>query len=559
MNVLKFFIRYSRKVIVIALIAGILSGVSNAGLLVVFNMALKNIGRFSPVLLASFAVLCVMLPLTRFISEIMLTRLGQSALFQLRLQLSQQIIGAPLAHLERLGAHKIMATLTEDIMAIMNALIVIPILCINVAVVVGCFVYMGILSLWALLFVLVLMVAGIAAYQMSVNRAHRFLHMAREDEDSMIKHFRALVEGAKELKMHGPRREAFLSKVMRHTAEQFRLHSIDGMRIFSASASWGQGLFFIIIGLVLFLFPALHRADVAVFTGYALTLLYMMTPLQAIMNALPQIARANVSLRKINDLGLSLSKLAPDISEHAEEAPASRWSSLELDDVRHTYRTEASDESFVLGPVNLRIEPGETVFLIGGNGSGKTTLIKLLTGLYAPEAGHILKDGKVVTDLEAYRQSFSVVFSDFFLFDSLLGLDSYRLDEQAQEYLKKLHLSQKVTISKGTFSTTELSQGQRKRLALLTAYLEDRDIYIFDEWAADQDPQFKEIFYHELLRQLKTRGKTVIVISHDDRYYTVADRIIKLTYGQVESDTRQPVDHVVELSATARSNIPARL
>jgi putative ATP-binding cassette transporter len=559
MNILRFFVRYSRKVVVIALIAGIISGVSNAGLLVVFNAALKSSGRTSPVLLASFAALCLMLPLARFVSEIMLTRLGQSALFELRLQLSRQIISAPLAHLERLGVHKLMATLTEDVMAIMNALIVIPVLCINIAVTIGCFVYMGILSPWALLFVFVLMSAGIAAYQVSVNRAHRFLRMAREDEDSMIKHFRALIEGAKELKMHGHRREAFLSRVMRQTADQFRLHSIDGMRIFSASASWGQGLLFIIIGLVLFLFPVLHRLDTAVFTGYALTLLYMMTPLQAIMNALPQIARANVSLSKINDLGLSLSKLTPDTSEQTIGSPGLRWKSLAMEGVCHTYRTEATDESFVLGPLNIRMEPGQLIFLIGGNGSGKTTLVKLLTGLYAPESGHIRMDGKIITDLEVYRQSFSVVFSDFFLFDSLLGLDSYRLDEQAQEYLKKLHLSQKVSITDGAFSTTDLSQGQRKRLALLTAYLEDREIYVFDEWAADQDPLFKEIFYHELLPQLKARGKTVIVISHDDRYYSVADRIIKLNYGQVESDSSSSDRRTAELSTSVSGNAPVRL
>jgi putative ATP-binding cassette transporter len=70
----------------------------------------------------------------------------------------------------------------------------------------------------------------------------------------------------------------------------------------------------------------------------------------------------------------------------------------------------------------------------------------------------------------------------------------------------------------------------------LTAYLEDRPIYVFDEWAADQDPQFKEIFYFELLARLKAAGKTAIVISHDDRYYHVADRVVKLNYGLIEFD-----------------------
>jgi putative ATP-binding cassette transporter len=128
------------------------------------------------------------------------------------------------------------------------------------------------------------------------------------------------------------------------------------------------------------------------------------------------------------------------------------------------------------------------------------------------------------------------VFSDFYLFENLLGLSDFNIDTRAQDYLTKLQLNRCVQIKDRTLSTLELSQGQRKRLALLTAYLEDRPIYVFDEWAADQDPQFKEIFYFELLGRLKDAGKTAIVISHDDRYYHVADRVIKLNYGLIEFD-----------------------
>lgn len=97
-------------------------------------------------------------------------------------------------------------------------------------------------------------------------------------------------------------------------------------------------------------------------------------------------------------------------------------------------------------------------------------------------------------------------------------------------------MKHKVQIVDGVFSTTSLSQGQRKRLALLIAYLEDRPIYLFDEWASDQDPFFRDIFYNQLLPSLKQRGKTVLVISHDDRYFHLADRVIKLDYGKVEYD-----------------------
>jgi putative ATP-binding cassette transporter len=120
--------------------------------------------------------------------------------------------------------------------------------------------------------------------------------------------------------------------------------------------------------------------------------------------------------------------------------------------------------------------------------------------------------------------------------EELLGLENLDLDNQAQEYLKLLQLQDKVRVEDGVLSTTSLSQGQRKRLALLTAYLENRPIYIFDEWAADQDPNFKDVFYMQILPTLRSAGKTVVVISHDDRYFQAGDRIIKLDYGKIDSD-----------------------
>jgi putative ATP-binding cassette transporter len=139
---------------------------------------------------------------------------------------------------------------------------------------------------------------------------------------------------------------------------------------------------------------------------------------------------------------------------------------------------------------------------------------------------------------EEFRQLFSAVFSDFHLFEKLLGLDGPGLDARARAYLTQLRLEHKLQVRDGELSTSKLSQGQRKRLALLTAYLEDRPFYVFDEWAADQDPSFKEVFYLRMLPELKARGKAVLVISHDDHYYHVADHLIKLDYGQIESCER---------------------
>ncbi|MGE0969412.1 cyclic peptide export ABC transporter [Klebsiella sp. WOUb02] len=199
------------------------------------------------------------------------------------------------------------------------------------------------------------------------------------------------------------------------------------------------------------------------------------------------------------------------------------------------YRYQGEDgERFTLGPLDMRFSPGELVFIVGGNGSGKTTLANLLVGLYPPDSGAIVLNGRAVADdqQEGYRQLFSAVFNDFFLFDDVAFVHE-RTAEQVNHLLQLLKLQHKVRFAEGRFSTTALSQGQRKRLALLQAWLEERPLYLFDEWAADQDPEFKAVFYLELLPMLKAEGKTIIAITHDDRYFHLADRIIKLESGRI--------------------------
>lgn len=541
MRVIYFLMRYSRRTLVLAILAGIISGAANTGLLTVINAMLHNQARRTQ-LAVFFIVLCLMVPLARIASELLLTRLGQGALFKLRMDLSRQILRVPLRRLEELGPHRLLTALTEDIPTITNIVNLIPIVCINAAVAVTCLIYMGWLSWPMLLAVLVALALGIVTYQLPVVKGYRYWRLARRESDSLFNHFRALTEGIKELKIHGERRNAFLTDMLEATAKRYSRHNISGNAIYTVAASWGQLLVFVVIGLLLFVLAGWIQIDAAVMTGFTLTILYLMTPLQLIMNTVPTMGRAGVALKNVDELGLTLTASpSEEDSPKALTSGESSWSSLELRGVVHTYRREGEDSIFALGPIDLSFRPGELVFLTGGNGSGKTTLAKLIVGLYQPESGEIRLNNKPLVNetTDYYRQHFSVVFSDFFLFDSLLGLDTKNLDARARQYLSQLRLENKVQVKDGTLSTTELSQGQRKRLALLTAYLEDRPIYVFDEWAADQDPFFKEIFYHQLLTELKARGKTIIAITHDDRYYDVGDRTIKLDDGKIVYD--QPI------------------
>ena len=209
---------------------------------------------------------------------------------------------------------------------------------------------------------------------------------------------------------------------------------------------------------------------------------------------------------------------------------------IEFDRVSFTYANPGGDdEGFTLGPIDLSFSSGEVVFVTGGNGSGKSTLVRLLTGLYTPRSGHIRLNGRAIDDSsrEQYRQHFSAVFADFYLFDRLFGVDAPSRGAEIQQYLALLGMDRKVRVLGDKFTTTALSSGQRRRLALLAAYLEDRPVYVFDEWAADQDPSYKETFYLRLLPGLRARGKCVIVITHDDRYFRFGDRVLKLEAGRI--------------------------
>jgi len=537
-KLINFFLNYSRRNVILALLAGFVSGICNIGILALITASFRKEGQSLRGLMWAFAAMCIVLPVSRFISEVLLNALGQDALFTLRLRLSRQILAAPLQHLEELGSHRLLATLTEDVLTITNTLLLIPLMCINAIVVIGSIAYLGWLSWKILLVVLAVTSVGIVAYQVCINQADRALRIAREQGDYLIKNFQELTGGIKELKLNMHRRESFLEKVLQATANSMRLHNIGGMKIYSAAASGGQMLLFIAIGLVLFVFPHTDVAGRATLIGYALALLYMMTPLQMIMNTLPVIGRANIALDALEKLGLSLEARTPEPALRTMPS-VPLWKNLRLVEVKHSYKSDVDDSSFSIGPFNLEFASGEMVFLVGGNGSGKTSFAKVLSGLYMPGSGVIKLDNTAISleSQDLYRQQFAVVFSDFHLFESLLGLEAPDLDARAADYLVRLHLDQKVKVKDGALSTTNLSQGQRKRLALLNAYLEDRPVYIFDEWAADQDPFFKDVFYTQILPEMRQRGKTIFVISHDDRYYHIADRIIKLEYGKIISDT----------------------
>ncbi len=538
MKLIRFIIAYSRRLIALAVLASIISGIAGTGILVAVSRGL-SMGQATPAsVIWIYAALCLFAPLSRIASQILLFRLSQYAVFDIRMRLSRQILSAPLRRLEEIGIPRVMASITDDSAVIATGVSSIPTVFMQCVVLIGCLGYLAWLSWFMLLVAVAFIVVGMVSFQLVANRAARFLQLAREEQDALFNHLRGLTEGAKELKLHRRRRQDFVTRFLDATARSQRDHTIAGAAIYVVGGSWTQFLHFALMGLLLFAMPSLIGLNGHALTGYTVILLFITVPLESLMSIFPNLSRAAIAFDKVESLGLSLEPAYKEEEPADGSNPDLSWERLQVTGVTHSYKREDENSSFILGPIDLTLVPGELVFLVGGNGSGKTTLAKLLAGLYIPESGEIRLDRQVISDQtrEAYRQRFSVVFSDFYLFNNLMGLQSPELEVRAQDYLIQLQLENKVRVEDGALSTIDLSHGQRKRLALLTAYLEDRPIYIFDEWAADQDPVFKEIFYFKLLPELKSRGKTVLVISHDDRYYHIADRIIKLDYGRLFSD-----------------------
>jgi putative ATP-binding cassette transporter len=540
MRLISFLARSSWQMLLIAILLGFLSGGSSAGLIAFVGRLMEQSATQRSVgVIIIFLGLAAIALITNILSQMLLIRLAQQAIFRLRMTLSQQILAAELRHLEQVGNARLLATLTEDIQAIAEAVRLLPFICIDFATIAGCLFYIVWLSWDMALLVCSLAALSVMVYQWILKYAKRELALARDEQDHLFQHFNAITNGVKELKLHYRRRQVFLREELQSSAANYRHHSIKGLDLFAIIVNFGNFVLFFTLGLVLFVLPRLFTISFEIISTYLLLFTYMILPMQQLVGRLPVLIRAGVSLEKVESLNLSLTdrtetdSIPPAITEY--------WTTLQLNGVIHTYQTEQDDSRFELGPIDLTIHPGELIFIVGGNGSGKSTLAKLITGLYAPETGEIRLDGKPihVENREWYRQHFSVIFSDFYLFDRLLGLDTLDLDQNAQTYLKQLQLDRKVRIEQGRLSTTSLSQGQRKRLALLTAYLEDRPIYLFDEWAADQDPTFKDLFYTQLLPDLRSQGKTIFVISHDDHYFHIGDRIIKLNYGKVEYDREQ--------------------
>lgn len=538
MKLLRLLWATSHQGLLVAIVLGFVSGLAGVAEVALINNGITGQTSLSTTYFLQLTGLLVLVYAATLVSKAALIRLTEQAYYNLQLRLARQLLAAPLSQIETIGQARLLAMLAQDNDNIASFFNRMPLIVLHGSIITACIIYLYILSPALATLLLLVMVPSVFIYAVIIRRGRRWMILSRSHSEKLFDQYRALTEGAKELKQNQPRRASFFYELFEPISALYRRYRSNGRVWHEVGNVWSQILFFVYVVVMLYVSNRTGMSSTHVLTGFALTALYIRSSVASIVQAVPTYQSATVALAAIERLRLPADDAAAQINRDQRLQPAASWQGLELAGVSYAYYDENEGKSFEVGPLDLRFQSGELAFIVGGNGSGKTTLLKLLCGLYTPDSGAVRFDGQQVTDanIEAYRQNFSALFADFYLFDDLLGLDSPAHQQLARDYLARLRLENKVQIEEGRLSTSKLSFGQRKRLALLTAYLEDRPIYVFDEWAAGQDPSFSDIFYQQILPDLQRQGKLVIVVSHDDHYYHLAGRLIKMEHGQIEYD-----------------------
>lgn len=526
----------------------LLSAVLGLGMIAFINSQMIVAVNTSLSVLPAFLAQVALLMAVTLASQLSLTWLGHQFVWRLRGEFIKRILDTRVERIEQTGSAQLLAGLTSDVRAITLAFVRLPELIQGIIITLGSALYLAWLSPKMLLVTSGWLAVTLVGGWMLVSRVYQHMAKLREVEDNLYRDYQTVIEGRKELQLNRARARLIYDTVYQQDARAYRHHIVRADTFHLSAVNWSNIMTLGAIGMVFFMANSLGWANTAVAATFSLTLLFLRTPLLSAVGALPTLLSAQVAFRK-----LALFELAPYQPDFPVPAATTPWQTLELRDVTFHY----GENGFRVGPVNLTLRRGELVFLIGGNGSGKSTLAMLLTGLYQPQSGCLVIDGQPVDagDWDAWRQHFSAVFTDVHLFDSLIDSQGEPASPaRVQLWLEKLKMQDKLKIEGNKILNLQLSKGQSKRLALLLAVAEQRDVLLLDEWAADQDPHFRRVFYRELLPALQAAGKTVFAISHDDHYFIHADRLLEMRDGRLyeltDSERERATQDAIKLTDT---------
>jgi len=404
--------------------------------------------------------------------------------------------------------------------------------------------YIAYLSITSFLVLISFMAVALFIYFRKSYSVRNNLRSTLEMDNEVYGAIDDLLDGFKEAKLSRRKTKSILQRAEKISENAADIRS-NTQILLAKNFIFSQTAFYLLLGTMVFIVSMISSDYSDEVQKSTTAVLFIIGPISGLIGSISIFENASAAAEAIMDLESKLSTLAGRNGQKSGDTelksapcvdqPSPAFQQIELKDAVFSFQPDDQTETpFQIGPIDLKITRGKTIFITGGNGSGKSTLLRVLTGLYPLTQGQILLDGRNVSreNLQDYRELFSAVFGDFHLSRYLDGVDDNALHE-TDFWMKTLEIQDKVRIENKAFSTTELSTGQRKRLALVATVLEQRPILILDEWAADQDPIFRKKFYREILPMLRDRGWTIIAVTHDSRFFDSADMHMHMEEGKM--------------------------
>ena len=526
----------SRRDIVIAILV---SGAANTVILAVINAAALTVSQqaLNLRLMLMFVTAMALYVIGLIYTFDAATQMFEQMLVSVRIRLAQTISMSELLVLHQIGKARIYQSITQDTAYISEAQGLLVAAAQSSVMVLFTALYVMTLSMPAFIAIVGVIVAGALIYLSREQQMTGLMRESAAEEVRFVGMTGDLIDGLKEIKLSRARRAGLLADIDQ-AAFSLRDLKIKTTDLYNKNAVFSQSFFYLLLAVVVFVLPRLLQGFAHAAPQLVATILFIIGPLSTIVTALPALTKANRAADSLVQLEAEIEGIAEGPGAPALAAPMAFKTAIRCQGVAFHYPHDDAD-AFRIGPIDLTLPKGEITLFVGGNGSGKTTLLKLIAGLYPLTGGSLSLDGAILRPdrLQDYRELFGAIFSDFHLFPKLYGIAAE--GEAIAAALDRLRIGQKIGYGERGFTTLDLSTGQRKRVAMVAALLEDRPILIFDEWAAEQDPEFRRYFYEVLLPELKARGKTLLVATHDDRYFSVADTVVTMELGRIQSLRRQ--------------------